>query len=53
MVFRGNSHWRDWHPIFALFPRSLDDGRIVWLQTIERRRDPTGMFLRWNYRLPA
>lgn len=27
----------EWHPFFCLFPRELDDGRIVWLRTVLRR----------------
>lgn len=29
----------EWRPYYSLFPTKLDDGRWVWLQTIERRLD--------------
>lgn len=38
MIFgKRNEHKRNWNKYFSLFPEKLNDGRWVWMETIERR----------------
>lgn len=45
-----------WHPIFAILPHRLDNGRLAWLRRIERRHEHCWPGLRcrgngyWRYR---
>lgn len=42
----------EWHPVFALVPHQLLDGRWVWWEILDRRLPPWWEHDTWQYRLP-
>ena len=52
-------HWENWHRCFAWRPKTLEDGQVVWLETLERRLkggvahfDFDGLIPTFEYRKP-
>lgn len=34
---------KDWHVVFAWWPRRLNDGTVVWLNVVKRRALPVSL----------
>jgi hypothetical protein len=50
MIFGKSYERHKWQPTFAWLPHILIDGRIAWLETIERRKMQGSIRFRWEYR---